>query len=136
MIRFLSPEWITALDRALQLAGTPPASDVGPNGLVIQHVVAPRESSGDRTETAYALTIKAGTGTVTAGRHADPTVTYTQDHECAAAIASGQRNAHDAFMLGDLTITGDTQALIVATDLLAWLDEALAQVRAETTYEV
>lgn len=140
MVSFLSPEWVTALDTALRNAGTPPASDTGPTGIVIQHVVTADGSAsdgpdGDDTAATYALEVTATEGAVTAGHHANPTVTYTQARSCARAIASGDRSPHDAFMLGELTISGDTQALIAASDLLAWLDSALADVRATTSYE-
>jgi len=135
MVRFLSPEWITALDDALRRAGSPPANDAGPNAMVIQHVVTDDADDGEG-EIAYSLTVAATGGAVTAGRHAAPTVTYTQDRNCAAAIASGGRSAHDAFMLGALRITGDTHALISASNLLAWIDEALTEVRQTTSYDV
>lgn len=133
MVTFLSPEWIDALDGALRAAGAPPSSG-GSDGIVIQHVVA----SDDETEpdAAYAIVVTLAEGSVSAGRHDNPTVTYTQRRSCASAIASGDRSPHDAFMLGELTVNGDTQALIAASDLLGWLDAALASVRSDTTYDV
>jgi len=129
MVRFLSPEWIDALDAALRSAGTPPPTGLASSGIVIQHNVT------DADEASYALVVTPTGGSVLAGPHAEPTVTYAQNRACAAAIASGDRSPHDAFMLGELTISGDTHSLIAASDLLAWLDDALAAVRADTTYE-
>jgi hypothetical protein len=61
-------------------------------------------------------------------------VRITEDRSVARAIAAGERNAREAFITGQVTITGDQQRLIAAQELLGALDEVMATVTARTRF--
>jgi putative sterol carrier protein len=119
--RYLSPEWIEALDASL-------ASSVFAPGvrLVIQHIVD--------DDTAYYITVDDERAGVRAGRAEHPTVTFSQDHTTAAAIAQGQLSAQQAFMSGRLLVRGDLPALTRAQDVMDELDHAFGSVRQQTAF--
>lgn len=133
MVKFLSVEWLEAFDASLRGA-TPPifATDAPDGPLVIQHVVLDDQGSADPVN--YAVILGRTSCGVTIGHHDQPTVIYTQTVSCAASVASRQRSAHDAVMVGDLQISGDVAALVASADLLAWLSEALAHLRERTEF--
>jgi hypothetical protein len=59
---------------------------------------------------------------------------FTTDYPTAAAIAAGEVGAQRAFVEGRLRVGGDLSLLIAHQRALAGVDDALAKVRAETTY--
>ncbi|MGH9118717.1 MAG: SCP2 sterol-binding domain-containing protein [Acidimicrobiales bacterium] len=121
MPRFLSSEWIEALDASL-------ASSVFASGvrLVIQHLVD--------DDIAYYVAVDDERARVRAGRAEDPTVTFTQDDTTAAAIAQGRLSAQQAFMSGRLVVRGDLPALNGARDVMDELDRAFRSVRQQTEF--
>lgn len=121
MPRYLSPEWIAALDAAAAAAG-----EVVPGvTLTVQQIV------GDVT---YHVRIADGRVRVHEGRAPDADVTFRQDPAVAAAIARGERSAQAAFMAGELRVGGDLTALMTHQAAFAALDDVFAAVRAETTF--
>lgn len=126
MARFLSAEWITALDQALA-GGARPAL---PEPLVIQHVV----TDGPDGEVVYHLRLDAAGSGAVPGRADDPTVTFTQTYATAAAISSGTASAQAAFMAGDLRLGGRVDALLANHAAIAELDDVLAPLRASTEF--
>jgi hypothetical protein len=127
--RFLSPEWIDALDRAARadkgLRAAAPGDD-----LILEQVVT-GSPDGER---AYHLIVSPDRAGVAAGRHPDASVTITVPFETAIAINAGDASAQAAFMTGQLRLGGDVSALLRHRDALAGLDDLFAAVRAETTY--
>lgn len=127
MVRFLSAEWVAALDEAARrderLAALPPDVD-----LVVEQVVT-GTPDGDVT---YHVTLGSGTATVQAGPAPSPTVRFTQDLATALDIASGRGSAQRAFMTGKLRVGGDLRVLLDHGEALAQLDDAFAAVRAQT----
>ncbi len=113
MPRFLSPEWIDALDRAAAVVEAPAAS------LVVQYVV----TDDDRQPVAYHLTTDAGAWRVRTGRVENPDVVLTLDRDTAREVARAQMSAQAAFMTGRLRIGGDPLALVRHRDDVARLDE-------------
>lgn len=91
--------------------------DGGPDGTVVWHVLV--------DGTAPRLHV---------GPHPSPTVTFLQEYATAAAVAQGHLSAQEAFMTGRITLGGDAGALIAAAPAMTHLGDALAAVRAETTY--
>ncbi len=91
--------------------------DGGPDGSVVWHVLV--------DGTAPRLRV---------GPHPSPTVTFIQEYATAAAVAQGHLSAQEAFMTGRITLGGDAGALIAAAPAMAHVGDALAAVRAETTY--
>ena len=129
MVRFLSPEWIAALDEAVRDDAGLRAATAGVRLTVEQHVT-------DRDgEVVYHVVVDDGRVAVAAGAvdHAD--VTFVQDRDTATAIGDGTATAQDAFMSGRLRVSGDVPLLIRCKDALTNLDHALAGVRDHTTYD-
>ncbi len=128
MSQYLSAEWMGAMQR---VAATVPSPEPPPQeALTIeQHVTG--APGGDVT---YHLTVDAAGVRVEPGTSPNPTITFTQDYETAAAIARGDLSAQTAFMVGQLRVRGDLPALVANQEVLAGLDDRFAPVRAETTY--
>lgn len=132
-MRYLSPAWTAAAGRALaadeQLADT-----LAGVALTVEQVV----TGGPDGDVAWHLAlggrrVRLTPGPVPAG---DPPadLRFTTDYATAAAIAGGQLGAQRAFVEGRLRVGGDLSLLIAHQRALAAVDDALAKVRAETTY--
>lgn len=125
-VDFLSDAWIAALDAA---ARDRPSSDDDPLAavtLTIDHVIV----DGPH----WRLSIDAGALSVTAAPEGDPDVRLTSDRATAAAIASGQRAALDAFIAGDLRLGGDVRRLIDERAALEAMGDVFAAVREATDF--
>lgn len=127
MVRFLSPEWVDALDRAVSDAAPLPASGHSPSALTleIEHDVEGRR---------YHLAIRDGHVRFRSGPAAHATVRFCADRATAAAIARGALSAQQAFMGGHLRVGGDVAALARAQSVFAALDDVFAAVRADTDF--
>ena len=126
MARYLSDEWFTAVAAALE----PEFDGSAPPALVIQQQV----DDGPDGPVVWHVAITDAARTVRQGAHPSPTVTFTQDYATAAAVANGDLSAQEAFMTGRITMGGDAGALIEAAPAMAAVGDALAAVRADTTY--
>ena len=128
-MRYTSQEWIEAAGRAL--AGAPGLKEATVDlGLVLEQVVT-RTPTGTVT---WHVTIDHGTVTMTAGPAPAADVRFTTSYGTAARIAAGELGAQRAFAEGDLRVGGDLSLLVAHQRTLAGVDDALAAVRAETTY--
>lgn len=125
MARYLTEEWFDAVAAALQ-----PTTDTASTELVIQQQV----DDGPDGQVTWHVAIADATPTLHPGPHPSPTVTFTQDYDTAVAVARGDLSAQEAFMTGRITLGGDAGALIAAAPAMAMVGDALAAVRAETTY--
>lgn len=125
-VRFLSDEWLQALDEAARDRTPPEADPLADVSLSIEQSV----TGGPR----WRLVIDRGACRVEADPAGDPDVRLTCDHATAAAIAQGHRSALDAFMSGDLRLGGDTGALLAHRDALAVLGDLFARVKARTSF--
>jgi putative sterol carrier protein len=123
MPRFLSDEWIAALDLAAEHVEVDPTLS-----LVLQQVV----DDPDGTVT-YHVIFDGGRVRVRPGPAPEPTVTFTVDRPTAEAIAAGEQSAQSAFMAGRLRLTGDVTVLLDAHEALERLAGLFAEVRASTT---
>ena len=128
MVRFLSPEWIDELDRAAASDENLRRSTAGVHLTIEQRIVA---SEG---ETVYHVALDDGRVSVRKGPAPAADVTFVQDERTALAVGSGTTTAQEAFMTGRLRLQGDVPLLIRCKDALNTLDDALAGVRARTTY--
>lgn len=122
MVRFLSPEWLHAIDRAAETVG-PCAPEL--DGFVIGYRV---------DDIDYHVTFASGRMRVIPGAPADATVTLHLDRPTAVAIARGELSAQRAFMCGRLRIGGDVHALVRANAAVATLGDVFAKVRSETEW--
>lgn len=131
MPRFLSDEWVEALDAALSCDEELARRAAG-GSLVAQYVVDD-PAGGDPTRTYH---VAVGDGEVRArpGAAPDPTVVFTTDRGTARAIATGRERAQLAFMAGRLRLGGDVTALVAHRDLLTRLDDVTGVLRRRTDF--
>ena len=124
MVRFLSDEWIAALDAAAREAEVP-----GNLRLTIQQIVA-----GDGRDVAYHLVVADGRIRVHAGTAEEADVTLVQSREVAAAFSRGELNAQQALEAGSLKLRGDIGRLAREGKGLTAMTDVFAAVRHQTTY--
>lgn len=139
MLRFLSDEWIAALDdaarRSAALSGVLAGEGEEAVSVVVQHVVTDVPiSTAPSGEVAYRVVLDDGPTRVVAGRADDPTVTFTQSYDTARAVASGATSAQVAFMAGDLRLGGRVDQLLTHHAALSGIDDVFADVRARTDW--
>ncbi len=122
MVRFLSREWLAALDEAAAASGAGLGMEAG-DELVVEQVVE---------TTIYHVVVSAGGAAVRPGPHAMPTVRFTTDSATAAAMHTGAQSALGAFRAGRLEVRGDLATLERHRAHLDQLDEAFQAVQAAT----
>lgn len=130
-MRFLSPEWLTAMDLALSASPEVVAATADSSLRLAQVVTGTPDG-----DVAYLVRIergRVGVEPVPAGEPAD--VTLTADWATAVDIATGALATHDAFTAGRLLVRGDIAALRAAAPALAGLGDAFESLRADTTYD-
>ena len=124
MVRFLSPEWIAALDVAAQEATVPPGVR-----LTIQQIV----TDGD-DDVRYHLVLDEGRLRIVPGEADAPDVTLIQTREVAVALSRGEMNAQQALEAGRLKLRGDIGHLAREGKGLSAMEDVFAAVRADTAY--
>jgi hypothetical protein len=129
MVAFLSPAWIDALHEAASSSSALAAAAEGLDLSVEQTV-----RGGPDGDVRYHVVFRDGSVAVRPGPLPTATVRFAQDLETASAIAGGRGSAQRAFMTGRLRVGGDLRVLLDHGDLLAQLDDAFAEVRAQTTF--
>ena len=138
LLRFLSPEWVGALDDAGRNVSVPP--DVR---LTVQQVVtlpASRMRSGDRGgggegDVRYHLCLADGAIHVRMGTADVADVTLTQPYEVAVALSRAEINGQAALASGLLKLSGALDQVLRHAGALSALDDVFAAVRARTAYE-
>lgn len=128
MFEFLSDEWIAACDAAMRAAGPAPVEQT----VRIGQVAVGTGDRGDTTDVSYTITLGPNCSVVSGIEEAD--VVFRQDRSLAAAIASGETTAHEAFMVGKLTVSGNPRLLVANAEASAWLHGQLAAVRDRTDW--
>ena len=126
-MRYLSGEWIEALDAAARNHDGLRAAARGAD-LVLQQTI----TDGERV--TYRIELRDGEVRVRSGPIEAPTVSLSTDRATAASIARGEASAQVAFMNGDLRLGGNMSALLDHHELLAGLDDVFAQVRDRTDW--
>ena len=124
MVRFLSPEWIAALDVAAQEATVPAGVR-----LTIQQIV----TDGD-DDVRYHLVLDEGRLRIVPGEADAPDVTLIQTREVAVALSRGELNAQQALEAGRLKLRGDIGHLAREGKGLSAMEDVFAAVRADTAY--
>jgi putative sterol carrier protein len=127
MVRFLTTEWLAALDRAAR-ADASLATATADLALVVEQEVTGLPA-GSFT---YHITFDHGSVSVAEGPAPVADVRFTQDVATARAIAAGTGSAQRAFMTGDLRVGGDLRVLLDHQVALSTLDDVFADVRART----
>lgn len=140
MARYLSDEWFAAAAAALGPAPEAGAGTVAADESVEVLVVEQRVldgvpgPDGAVGPVVWHVVVAGEARSIHAGPHPSPTVAFSQDCATAAAVASGEVSAQEAFMTGRITMSGDAGALLAAAPALAAVGDALAAVRASTTF--
>ncbi len=128
-VRYLSARWIEAAGEAVAADVALPATLAGVTLTVEQTV----DGGPDGTVTWH-LAVADGRATLAAGPAEKPDVRFSTGYDTAAAIAAGTLAAQRAFVEGRLRVGGDLSLLIAHQRAIGALDDALAAVRADTTY--
>ncbi len=90
---------------------------------------------GPDGDVRWLLDIRDGQVDLVPGPAGRADLSFTTSYATAAQIAAGTLSAQRAFMEGHLKVGGDLSLLITHQRAVAAVDDALAPVRAETTYE-
>jgi putative sterol carrier protein len=129
-VRYLSLDWIDAVDRAV--AANEPIQELAPTHEIGVTQIVTDGPDGDVT---YHLQVGDGAIAFAAGP-ADPEhVRMEQSWETAVAVATGSLNAQEAFVSGRIRLHGDQQRLLDSQPLFGALDSVFKAVREETVYE-
>ena len=131
MARYLSDEWLAALDEAARASDDLRSVAQGVH-LVVEHIVV--DGAPDGGELRYHVVVDDGAVSFRPGAAAVATVSFRENRATAAAVARGELAAQAAFLAGGIRIGGDLTALVDHAAALARLDGALAEVRSATTY--
>ena len=123
---FLSEEWLSAANAAVQATEGAPQDPL----VIDQHITGAR---------SYRIVL----GPRPSVERIDPTDatrppadgSFTQSIATARSIATGETDAHQAYLLGQIRFEGDVNALIERRDAFEWLERALAPAMAQTTFE-
>jgi hypothetical protein len=124
-MEFLSAAWIDAADAAVKkLASTAPQGSLTIDqhipGRVSYRVVIDRVEAGVFAVDADGPPLGA------------PDAAFTQTEATARSLAAGDTDAHQAFLLGQISFDGDIDMVIARREALTWLQAALAPVMAST----
>ncbi|HET8619756.1 MAG TPA: SCP2 sterol-binding domain-containing protein [Acidimicrobiales bacterium] len=128
-MRYLSPAWIDAAGAAVAGDGPLGAALAGIT-LTVEQVV----TGGPDGDVTWSLGVDDGKVALIPGPAARSDLRLTTDYATAAAVAAGELGAQRAFVEGRLRVGGDLSLLITHQRALAAVDDALAGVRARTTY--
>ena len=143
-VQYLSDEWIQRADAALAEAWAAADRPAGAAGAPADDAA----TDGDTTTTVAYEVVGAPGGKVAYHLHfgpdgagvgagppqGEPTATMALDYDTAVEIARGDESAQAAFMQGRLKLDGDVTVLINRAPELAAVGDALAALRADTTY--
>ena len=128
-MRYLSLEWIEAL-RDKVAASTDLSTLANDYSINVTQVV----TDGPEGTITYHLSVGNGGASFGAGAAANEDVRMEQSWDTAVAVATGEANAQDVFIKGEVRITGDVQKLIASEPVFAALDSVFEDVRAHTVY--
>lgn len=130
-MRFLSPEWLVAVQAALRTSPEVAAATTGSSFRLLQVV-----TGGPEGDVSYLMTAAAGTVDVgPAPPDAASDVTLATTWETAVGITTGAVAPHDAFTTGRLVVRGDIDVLRAQASALAGLSAAFDEIRSQTTYD-
>ena len=130
MARFLSPEWLVAVNEALQSASRVQKATADIE-LTIQQIVM----GGPDGDVAYRVRVNRGSVELLPGRAPGADVVFTEDWSTAAAVAKGELSPQAAFLEGRIRVSGNMASVMETRDALVGIDVALADIRSATTYE-
>ena len=148
-MKFLSPEWVAQLDQQLKASGLRlPASadryemanldaDAGnpsfdlPSVICIQNIV---RLPGSEPDLCYFITVDTRCAMAASGLAKSPNLTFAQTWEVAAAIAQGRRDSHEAFLMGEIKVTGDVSELLPLEDIALQVQQVSAALNQQAVF--
>ena len=125
MVKFLTDEWVSALDREARAHVSPIAET-----FVAEYRVQLETNSWF----VYQIRFDDEGVTVRTGTPSPATIVLSTDRATAHGVAANTVSAQAAFMAGQLRLDGDTMAMVRNHDALASLDDIFAAVRTITEY--
>ena len=129
LVRYLSPEWIDAVQAELTETGV--LTDLaGGHTIGVTQVVT---DTPDGTVT-YHLQIGDGAASFGGGPAEPEDVRFEQDWATATGVATGHLSAQEAFINGRIRLTGDQHKLLESQPVFGALDQVFNTVRARTDY--
>lgn len=127
-MRFLTAEWVDALDAALDTAHYLAEATSGTELVVQQEVRTPEE------DIVFHMSFQDGRINARYGPHPHPDICFSQDYGTAVGIATGRLSAQAAFLQRRLRIRGDVVRLLEYQDVLATTTDLFGGLRANTEY--
>ena len=129
MIRYLSLDWINALSE--EVAASDQMREIAESHRIgVTQVV----SNGPEGDVTYHLSVGDGSASFGAGPADPEDVKMEQDWDTAVAVATGELNAQEAFIGGQIRLFGDRQKLLDSQPVFGSLYAVFATVRERTTY--
>lgn len=124
-MRYLSSEWIEAADAAVKAA----ASTAPETRVVVDQLV--------RDVVDYRVTIERDACSIVLldSESAPADAVFRQSMATATAVALGTTDAHQAFLLGEITFEGNIDVVIERREAFTWLAATLEPVLAETSFD-
>lgn len=120
MVRFLSPEWVDAMNTAAATATVDPDVCVSVGQIV--------------DGLSYRVDVAGGKVVFVHGTTDGAHLTLVQDRLTAVAIARGELPAQQAVADGRLRLRGDVRALVANAPAFAAIANAFARVRDDTEF--
>jgi putative sterol carrier protein len=129
-IRYLSLAWIRELTR--EVAESEQLAELATNHSIgVTQVV----TDGPEGDVIYHLQVGDGTATFGPGPADPEEVRMEQSWATAVSVATGALNAQQAFITGQIRLTGDQAKLMESQPVFGALDAVFATVRSRTRYE-
>ena len=123
-VKFLSPEWATALTAELN------ANDAFHEASAGQHAKIQQIITGS-DEAHYWITFSDGTIDMGVGDLEAPDATITQSYETAVKLAKSELSAVTAFMTGKIKVGGNMGLLLGLQGALTHLPAAMQKIEVE-----
>jgi len=127
--RYLDAQWIDAWAEAVRAAGDELVRAARGERLRVTTRV-----HDDGGEVTYHLVVGPDGVDAGPGPTEPSDLTFRQGRDVAVAVARGELDAPTAFLHGKLRVGGDVRLLLAHTELFRTLDDALAGLRAATTF--
>ena len=105
--------------------------EASPISLCVQNIT---ELSDGEEPLCYFIQVDAQGATAIFGEAPDPTVVFTQSHDVAVSVAQRNRDAHAAFLLGEIKVAGDVTSLLSLSDVTAKIQELVASLQPATEF--
>lgn len=101
------------------------------DALCVQNIA---ERGVGESPLCYFVQVDTQGATATVGNAPEHTVVFTQPYEVAVSIAQRRRDAHAAFLLGEIKVAGDVTALLHLGDITAKIQELVSSLQPGTEF--